>query len=71
MATVESWLTVCAACQKARGEDGRWEERHQPLGKHADMLVTHTVCPGCTHRLYPELYAKLVRRCPEAFQTDH
>ncbi|TAJ08550.1 MAG: hypothetical protein EPO61_10710 [Nitrospirae bacterium] len=70
MATAESWLTVCAACQKVRSEDGRWEGRSQPFDKHEKALMTHTVCPDCTLRLYPELVAKVVRRCSEAFAPD-
>ncbi len=70
MATAGSWLTVCASCHKVRSEDGRWEGRSRPFNKHEEALTTHTVCPDCALRLYPELVAKVVRRCAEAFATD-
>lgn len=70
MVTAESWLTVCAACRTIRGADGSWHEPSQPLGTHDMALVTHTVCPRCALRLYPELLAKVRRRCPEAFTSD-
>ncbi len=71
MVTAESWFTVCASCRTVRNKDGSWHELNQPLGQHEDALVTHTVCPRCALRLYPEFYAKLVRRYPEVFQIEH
>lgn len=52
---VSAYLTpMCAQCGRVRDAVGRWH-RLEPLpAEYEDALVTHTICPGCLKRLYPE-----------------
>lgn len=53
---------VCAACGRVRDPAGRWH-RVEPAALYGEEdLVTHTICPECLKRLYPELVARRQRQ---------
>jgi PAS domain S-box-containing protein len=51
-------LPICASCKKIRNDDGYWEQIEGYIEKHTDAEFSHGICPECSKRLYPELYAK-------------
>jgi len=65
---VQQCMTICAACKKVKDEDGRWQVPTNTSGAVTDVLITHGICPVCTDRLYPQLYAKLLEGHPEVFK---
>lgn len=48
-------LPVCANCNKLRDENGQWEVMENYLRKHSEADFTHTICPECSKKLYPEI----------------
>jgi phage terminase large subunit-like protein len=64
---VSAHLTpTCAQCGRVRDAVGRWH-RAEPLpAGYEDELVTHTICPTCLKRLYPEfLRRRQLQRKPD------
>ena len=52
---LQGLLPICAACKKIRDYRGYWEEVEQYVQAHSDASFTHSICPDCARRLYPEL----------------
>ncbi len=48
-------LPICASCKKIRDEDGRWQAVESYIHGHSQADFTHSICPDCYNRLYPEL----------------
>lgn len=48
-------LPICAACKKIRDDEGYWSQIEEYLDKHTNLTFSHTVCPDCARRLYPEV----------------
>lgn len=53
--TLSGLLPICANCKSIRGEGNEWTELHVYIREHSDVEFTHSVCPGCQEKLYPEL----------------
>ncbi len=66
--TLRHWLPICASCKKIRDDQGYWNGIEEYMEQHSDILFTHTVCPACTEKLYPDMYPHLVERYPELFE---
>lgn len=54
--TLSGLLPICAACKKIRDDQGYWKQIEHYIQEHSDAEFTHSICPECTHELYPELY---------------
>lgn len=48
-------LPICASCKKIRQEDGFWQEVELFFKQHGDMDFSHSICPDCIKKLYPNL----------------
>lgn len=51
-------LPTCASCKKIRDEDGQWQPMEAYIRHHSEVQFTHTLCPDCGERLYPEFHRK-------------
>ncbi len=49
-------LPICANCNKIRDENGRWHILEDYIEAHSQAKFTHTICPDCTKKLYPDLH---------------
>ncbi|MGO9377338.1 MAG: response regulator [Dissulfurispiraceae bacterium] len=49
-------LPICASCKKIRDDEGYWTQVEVYMREHTEMDFTHTVCPECTKKIYPEYY---------------
>ena len=47
-------LPVCASCKKVRDDDGYWNQIDTYIRDHAGVEISHSICPDCMKRLYPE-----------------
>jgi hypothetical protein len=68
--TLHRWLPMCASCKKIRDDEGYWNGLEDYMEQHSEILFTHTVCPACTEKLYPDMYPELVRRHPNLFEKE-
>ncbi len=60
--TLKGLLPVCSGCKKIRtagaepSQPDAWVSLEAYLHKHTAAEVTHSICPECLARLYPDLY---------------
>ena len=52
--TLKGILPICASCKKIRDDQGYWNQIEAYIRDHSDALFTHSICPDCMKKLYPE-----------------
>ncbi len=57
--TLKEMLPICASCKKIRDDQGYWNQIESYIREHTGTEFTHSICPECAHRLYPEIYEKI------------
>ncbi|MBN1291389.1 MAG: PAS domain-containing protein [Candidatus Latescibacteria bacterium] len=55
--TMSGMLPICASCKKIRDDQGYWNGVEQYFMEHSKIEFTHSICPECERRLYPDLFA--------------
>ena len=53
--TLSGLLPICANCKKIRDDKGYWNQIEEYIDRHSDASFSHSVCPECMKRLYPEM----------------
>jgi hypothetical protein len=53
-----TFLPVCARCKRIRDGTGGWRNQLEYLGNNFEGKYTHTICPACAKKLYPEIFGK-------------
>ena len=53
---LSGFIPICASCKKIRDDTGYWQQVESYIQKHSNAEFSHSICPECSHRLYPELY---------------
>ncbi|MEJ2642674.1 MAG: hypothetical protein P8010_24235, partial [Desulfosarcinaceae bacterium] len=53
---LEGFLPICANCKKIR-TDTQWEEIEIYISRHSPVAFSHSICPECRKKLYPELFS--------------
>jgi PAS domain S-box-containing protein len=48
-------LPICASCKKIRDDQGYWNRIDKYIRDHSEAEFSHSICPECRKRLYPEL----------------
>lgn len=56
--TLSGFLPICASCKKIRDDRGYWNQIEVYISKHSEAEFSHSICPDCAKKLYPELYGK-------------
>jgi hypothetical protein len=46
-------LPICASCKRIREVGGQWALLEQYIEAHSDASFTHSICPECVRKLYP------------------
>ena len=52
------FIPICASCKKIKKEEDTWEDVEQYINELSDVEFTHTVCPKCQRKLYPDQFEK-------------
>jgi len=52
---LEGFLPICASCKKIRHQD-QWEQIESYISKNSLARFSHSLCPDCQAKLYPELF---------------
>lgn len=63
--TLEGLLPICANCKKIRDDTGYWNQIEAYFQDHSDARFTHSVCPECVEKLYPEFAEKFMKASKE------
>jgi len=51
--TLSGLLPVCCNCKRVCDDTGYWEQIDVYIRDHTDAQISHGLCPGCAHTLYP------------------
>ena len=54
--TLSGLLPICSSCRKIRNDSGYWQLLDIYIGEHSDVEFTHSLCPDCARRLYPDIF---------------
>lgn len=54
--TLSGFLPICASCKKIRDDKGYWSQVESYIGKHTDAEFSHSICPECTKKIYPDFF---------------
>lgn len=68
--TLHRFLSMCASCRRIKDEHGGWSGLEQYIEQRMDLLFSHSMCPLCVEKWYPDLYPELQLRYPELFQSQ-
>jgi hypothetical protein len=48
-------LPICSHCKQIRDDKGYWQRIESYIGAHSEAEFTHSICPDCAKKFYPEL----------------
>lgn len=51
---LEGLLPICAGCKKIRDDNDYWRQAESYIAEHSDAEFSHSLCPECAQKLYPE-----------------
>lgn len=54
--TLSGLLPICSSCKRIRNEEGRWEPLEDYIRKHSEAEFSHTICPQCAKKTYPNYF---------------
>ena len=54
--TLSGLLPICSSCKKIRDDKGYWNQIESYIHTHSEVQFSHSICPDCAKKLYPELY---------------
>jgi hypothetical protein len=60
-------LPICSSCKNIRGSKGEWNSVEDYLEVLSEAVFTHSLCPRCVEKWYPELYPELLERYPALY----
>ncbi len=53
-------LPICAHCKQIRDDRGYWQQLDKYVGEHSMVEFSHSLCPQCVQKLYPEIADELL-----------
>ncbi|UCF90409.1 MAG: PAS domain-containing protein [Desulfobacterales bacterium] len=53
--TLKGLLPICASCKKIRDDKGYWNQIEAYIRDRSDAEFSHSICPECAKKLYPDL----------------
>ncbi|MBI9082491.1 MAG: MCP four helix bundle domain-containing protein [Desulfobacterales bacterium] len=52
--TLQGILPICSHCKKIRNDKGSWELLEKYIHTHSEAEFSHSICPDCMVKYYPE-----------------
>jgi len=56
--TLRGILPICASCKNIRDDKGYWNQIEAYIRDHSEAEFSHSICPDCAKKLYPDLFDK-------------
>jgi len=53
--TLRGMVPICANCKMIRSRDGCWQQLEAYIRDHSEAKLSHSICPDCATKLYPDL----------------
>ncbi len=57
--TLRGMIPICSFCKKIRDDKGYWNQVEVYVKKHTEANFSHSFCPECVKKHYPEFVDKL------------
>ncbi len=51
---LQGLIPICTECKKIRDDKGYWNQVDSYIKKHLEVEFSHSICPECSKKLYPE-----------------
>ena len=58
---LSGFIPICSSCKKIRNDQGYWDQLESYISKHSDARFSHSICPDCAERLYPDLITDAIK----------
>lgn len=58
-------IPICASCKQVRDDKGFWNQVEMYIRDHSEAEFSHSICPKCAKKLYPEEYEAICREDKE------
>jgi PAS domain S-box-containing protein len=55
--TLKGIVPICSSCKNVRDDEGFWEQVESYVQKHTDAQFSHSLCPNCVEKYFPN-YSK-------------
>lgn len=68
--TLRGLLPICAECKNFRDDSGFWHEVESFLTQHTEAEFSHSFCPDCLHKLYPDFAHEIVAKIDSRQDQD-
>jgi PAS domain S-box-containing protein len=52
--TLSGLLPICSSCKKIRDDKGYWQKLETFVHEHSNAEFSHSICPDCMEKLYPD-----------------
>jgi PAS domain S-box-containing protein len=53
--TLRGILPICSYCKQIRDDKGYWNQLETYIGERSDVDFSHSICPTCAQKHYPEM----------------
>jgi hypothetical protein len=53
--TLRGIIPICSSCKKVRDDKGYWNQIESYIRDHSKADFSHSICPECAKKLYPDL----------------
>jgi hypothetical protein len=50
---------ICSGCKRIRDDEGYWKQIEVYVSEHSEAEFSHSICPECVERLYPDVVPDL------------
>ncbi len=57
--TLRGLIPICSSCKNVRDDKGYWQQVEAYVRDRSDADFSHSICPECLEKLYPDFVSKL------------
>lgn len=57
--TLRGIVPICSYCKQIRDDKGYWNRVEEYVAKHTEAKFSHSICPSCMEKHYPEEYSSI------------
>jgi phosphoserine phosphatase RsbU/P len=61
--TLRGIVPICSSCKKIRDDAGYWQQVEVYVRDHTEAEFSHSLCPECIRKLYPDLCSDMDEHC--------
>ena len=63
-------VPICAHCKQVRNDENYWQSVESYLGTNLEIDCSHSLCPSCAQKIFPEYSAEEMGLGPEEKQPS-